>query len=174
MESVEAHRRYSPKQLRFVLITASDSRSRDNDESGDRIAEMLREAGHEVIARHLVADDEVSIRLLVGEAAGCADVDGVIVSGGTGFSPRDVTIEAIHPLIDRSIEGFGELFRMLSFERIGAAAMLSRATAGVIGETVAFLLPGSPAAVELAMAELILPEVGHLVGQLRRGRAARS
>jgi len=116
-----------------------------------------------------VPDEIVEIRAAAGELLRRDDVDVLVLSGGTGFSPRDLTLEAAAPLLERRIDGFGELFRMLSFEEIGAAAMLSRAAAGVIGRRAVFVLPGSPKAVTLAMRRLILPEAGHLLGQARRG-----
>lgn len=114
-------------------------------------------------------DDVSLIRTAVERALGLSEVDVIVTTGGTGFSPRDVTVEAVSPFFDRPIEGFGELFRHLSFEEVGAAAILSRATAGLVGTRAVFLLPGSPKAVALALDRLILPEVGHLLGQARRG-----
>jgi molybdenum cofactor biosynthesis protein B len=128
---------------------------------------MANEAGHQVVGPHVVVDEVAAIRSAV-EAALAAGADAVILNGGTGFAGRDVSVEAVEPLLDRVIEGFGELFRALSFQQVGAAAMLSRALGGVVGRSVVFVLPGSPKAVELAMAELILPETGHLLGQVRR------
>ncbi len=113
-------------------------------------------------------DEIVAVRAAAGELLRRDEVDVLVLSGGTGFGPRDLTLEAAAPLIERRIDGFGELFRMLSCEEVGAAAMLSRADAGVIGGKAIFVLPGSPKAVELAMARLILPEAGHLLGQARR------
>ena len=126
-------------------------------------------AGHRLVERRIVPDDIVEIRAAAGEILRRQEVDVLVLSGGTGFSPRDLTLEAATPLFDRRIEGFGELFRMLSFAEVGAAAMLSRAAAGVIGTRAVFVLPGSPKAVALAMQRLILPEAGHLLGQTRRG-----
>jgi len=116
-----------------------------------------------------------AIRDAVGRLLEAPEVDVVVTTGGTGFSPRDVTLEAVGPLLERPIEGFGELFRMLSYQQVGAAAMLSRAAAGIIagggGAKALFLLPGSPKAVALALEKLILPEAGHLLGQARRPQA---
>lgn len=122
--------------------------------------------------RRVVPDDLESIRNLMRDLIGRPDVDVVVATGGTGFSPRDVSVEAVSPLFARSIDGFGELFRMLSYEQIESAAMLSRACAGVADDTVIFVVPGSPKAVRLALERLILPEIGHLVGQIRRAGTA--
>ena len=168
MDVVEGHRSYAPRTLGFAVITVSDSRRPNNDTSGERIEALATAGGHRVIDRRIVPDDIESIRDAVEKLAQRAEVDVVVLSGGTGLSPRDVTLEAIEPLFSRSIDGFGELFRMLSHRQVGAAAMLSRASAGVIGDRAVFALPGSPKAVELAMEELILPEAGHLLGQVRR------
>ena len=168
MAAVESHRSYAPRRLGFAVITVSDSRSPADDTSGDRIEALASAAGHRVIARRIVPDDIEAIRGAVDTVVGRAEIDVVVLSGGTGFAPRDVTLEAVEPLFERSIDGFGELFRMLSFRQVQAAAMLSRAAAGLIGERAIFALPGSPKAVELAMEELILPEIGHLLGQVRR------
>lgn len=168
MEAVEQHRQYAPRKLAFTAVTASDSRGETEDHSGQKIASLVREAGHRLVARTVVPDEEEVVRAAVSAALERGEADVVVVCGGTGFSPRDVTVEAVAPLLDRVVEGFGELFRALSFQQIGPAAMLSRALAGVAGTSAVFVLPGSPRAVELAMTELILPEVGHLLGQVRR------
>ncbi len=167
MDSVEEHRSQATSSLRFAVLTASDSRRQAEDESGGRIGEMATAAGHRVMARQVVADEITAIHAAVhGALSEGAEV--VVVTGGSGFARRDVSVEAVQPLLDRVIEGFGELFRMLSYRQVGAAAMLSRAVAGVAGSSVVFVLPGSPKAVELAMRELILPEAAHLLSQIRR------
>jgi molybdenum cofactor biosynthesis protein B len=167
--SAELHRSLAPGRLGFAVLTASDSREAAQDTSGEKIAVLATAAGHTVRARELVKDDAPAIRDAVQRLLALPGVDVVVVTGGTGFSPRDVSVEAVAPLFDRPVEGFGELFRMLSYQQVGAAAMLSRATAGLVGDRAVFLLPGSPKAVALAMEALILPEAGHLVGQARRG-----
>lgn len=154
--------------LGYALVTASDSRTPDDDESGRRMAERVEAAGGRVVERLIVADDQARLRAAVGVLLGDREVDVVVVSGGTGVSPRDVTVEALEPLFDRGLPGFGEIFRSLSYAQIGAAAMLSRATAGIAEGRAVFLLPGSPKAVTLALDELILPEAAHLVAQARR------
>ena len=158
----------APSRLGFAVLTASDSRAAVQDTSGDRIADLAAAAGHTVQTRALVKDDAPSIRDAVQRMLAVSGVDVVVVTGGTGFSPRDVSVEAVAPLFDRPVEGFGELFRMLSYQQVGAAAMLSRATAGLVGDRAVFLVPGSPKAVTLAMEALILPEAAHLLGQARR------
>ncbi len=166
--SAKQHRQYAPAHLGFALITVSDSRTPETDTSGRTMRERVEAAGHTVASSTLVLDEIPAVRAAVEAALLAPGVDVVAVSGGTGFSPRDVTIEAVAPLFERPIEGFGELFRMLSFEQVGPAAMLSRAAAGLAAGRAIFLLPGSPKAVALALDRLILPEAGHLLGQVRR------
>jgi molybdenum cofactor biosynthesis protein B len=167
MSSVDEHRADAPQRLTFAVLTASDTRTHEDDGSGGRIVALATAAGHQMVGHAVIKDDEKSIRSAVREALS-SGADVVVLNGGTGFSGRDVSIEALEPLMERRIEGFGELFRMLSFQQVGPAAMLSRAVAGVAGRSVVFALPGSPKAVELAMTELILPEAAHLLGQIRR------
>ena len=169
--SAEAHRRAAPTVLGFAVVTISDSRSPADDTSGDAIRELISAAGHRTLDSTLIPDDVAAIRTAVRRVLALPDVDVVVTTGGTGFSPRDLTLEAVTPLLERSVDGFGELFRMLSYQQVGAAAMLSRAAAGLIGAKAVFLLPGSPKAVALAMEKLILPEAGHLLGQARRPTA---
>ncbi len=166
--SVQEHRAYGPATLRFAVLTVSDSRTPETDDSGDAVRALAEAAGHRVAARDLVPDDLQAIRRTVEGFLLRDDVDLVVVTGGSGFSPRDVTVEAVNPLLERLIPGFGELFRALSYQEVGAAAMLSRASAGLYQGRALFLLPGSPKAVRLAMEKLILPEAGHLLGQARR------
>lgn len=168
MDSVDEHRGYAPKSLRFAVLTASDSRNQASDESGAMIADLATGAGHQLIFRSIAPDEMERIRQSVTAAVDEHGADVVVLNGGTGISGRDISIDAVSPLFDRVIEGFGEIFRALSYDQVGAAAMLSRATAGVIGRSVVFVVPGSPKAVELAMTSLILPEAAHLIGQLRR------
>lgn len=166
--SIEQHRRAAPGVLGFGLITVSDTRSPEDDVSGRTLSGLTHVAGHRVEDTLVVPDDVAAIRRAVRRMLALPGVDVVVLTGGTGFSPRDVTIDAVRPLLDQPVEGFGELFRALSYQQVGAAAMLSRATAGLAGAKAVFLLPGSPKAVSLAMEKLILPEVGHLLGQARR------
>ncbi len=166
--SVEEHRAHAAAVLGFALITVSDTRAHADDVSGRVLREGVQAAGHTVMATALVADDVAAIRAEVRRMLALPGADVVVLTGGTGFSPRDLTVEAVAPLFDRTVEGFGELFRMLSYQQVGAAAMLSRAAAGLVGDRAVFLLPGSPRAASLALEALILPEAGHLLGQARR------
>jgi molybdenum cofactor biosynthesis protein B len=166
--SAEQHRRFSPAVLGFAVLTVSDSRSPEDDTGGRTIREMAEAGGHRIEDSTLVRDDVSAIRAALRGLLARPGVDVVVATGGTGFSPRDLTLEAVEPLFDLAIAGFGELFRMLSYQQVGAAAMLSRAAAGLIGDRAVFLLPGSPKAVALAMEALILPEAGHLLSQARR------
>ncbi len=152
--------------MRCFVLTISDTRTEANDASGGAIVELLTGAGHHVAGRRIVRDDPAAVREAVQSAVNTADV--IITTGGTGITARDSTYEALAALLDKHLDGFGELFRMLSYAEIGAAAMLSRATAGSIGATAVFSLPGSEHAVRLAMTKLILPEIGHVVRELRR------
>jgi molybdenum cofactor biosynthesis protein B len=165
--SVEQHRKDAPASVRCGVLTISDTRTSSTDASGDAIARALTDAGHAVVSRHIVQDDPGAVRDWVHRAA--SDVAVIVTTGGTGITSRDSTYEAIVALLDKRLDGFGELFRMLSYEQIGSAAMLSRACAGTIGSTAVFALPGARRAVELAMEKLILPEIGHVVRELRRG-----
>jgi molybdenum cofactor biosynthesis protein B len=162
------HRAYAPKSVHCAVLTVSDSRTHATDSSGQAIQERLEAAGHKVVERALVRDDPADVRQALVRAIARSDVDAVLVTGGTGVAQRDGTPEAIEPLLYKKLDGFGELFRQLSFEEIGAAALLSRALAGTARRTAIFVMPGSSGAVRLAMERLILPELAHIVGQLRR------
>jgi molybdenum cofactor biosynthesis protein B len=164
--STEQHRATAPASVRCCVITISDTRTAANDTSGDAIAGLLADAGHVLVRRAIVPDEPAAVQQVIRSSVGDADV--VITTGGTGITSRDSTYEAITGLLDKRLDGFGELFRMLSYEEIGSAAMLSRACAGTIGRTAVFSLPGSENAVRLAMAKLILPEIGHVVRELGR------
>lgn len=168
MDSVEKHRSQAPGSLGFAVLTVSDSRTEETDGSGRSIAKLATVAGHRMVTRSIVPDEIEAIRAALQQALLVEDVDVVVVNGGTGLSPRDVTLEAVVPLFERQVPGFGELFRMLSWQQVGAAAMLSRADAAVVGRCLVFVVPGSPKAVELAMETLILPEAAHLLGLLRQ------
>lgn len=166
--SVAAHRADAPASVPCLVLTVSDTRTRDTDSSGQAIADLLVAAGHTVVARELVPDDPIKVADAIRGHLGRKHVRAVIATGGTGISRRDSTYEAVTALFDIQLDGFGELFRMLSFEQIGAAAMLSRACAGVAAGTIVFVLPGAEAAVRLAMEKLILPELGHIVRETAR------
>lgn len=154
--------------VRCAVLTISDTRTETTDGSGTLIRERLGEQGHEVASSHVLPDDPPAIRARLESLAGTVDV--VLLNGGTGISHRDTTFEAVSALLEKTLPGFGELFRMLSYEEIGAAAMLSRAVAGVYRNTVIFSMPGSTGAVRLALDRLILPEMRHLVWELVRQR----
>ena len=174
MSSVAEHKSLSPsaRDLRVALLTASDSRTPGDDEGGQLLRQLCAEAGFQVVDEALLREEPAILRAHVAALTGSGTIDAVIVTGGTGIAPRDQTPEAVGALFERRLEGFGELFRALSFAQIGPAAMLSRADAGIVDGALVFLLPGSPAAVRLAMEKLIVPELAHAVGQLRReGRA---
>ena len=163
----DQHRAAAPARVRVALLTVSDTRTAATNEGGRLLRQLAEDAGLAVADEALLPDDPAALRVRVVGWARDERADAAVLTGGTGFGPRDKTPDAIGPLYDRRLPGFGELFRWLSFQEIGAAAMLSRAEAGVIGRMAVFLLPGSPAAIELAMRKLIVPELPHLVGQLR-------
>jgi len=155
------------KEVAFAVITASDSRSLQDDTAGDTLVSGLEKAGHRLVSRRLHPDEPGLIREAVEQAA-AAGADVVIITGGTGISSRDGTYEAIDGLLEKRLPGFGELFRFLSYQEIGAAAMLSRAQAGVYRGKLIISLPGSPAACRLALRELLVPELAHMVREVSR------
>lgn len=166
--SAGEHKALSPARVACFVLTVSDSRTLENDTSGQAITALLERAGHTVTGRTCVRDEPREVAQTVREQMGKGDAQVIITTGGTGVSRRDSTYEAVTGLFDKTLDGFGELFRMLSYQAIGSAAMLSRATAGVAAGCAIFMLPGSPAAVTLAMEKLILPELGHIVRELKR------
>ena len=149
-----------------VVITVSDTRTVDTDVSGGIIKARLAEAGYGVAGHEIVPDEPDRVAALLDRYAG--DADAILLNGGTGISHRDRTFEAVSSRLEKTLPGFGEIFRMLSFEQVGAAAMLSRAIAGVYRTSIVISMPGSPNAVRLAMERLIVPELRHLVWELRR------
>jgi molybdopterin adenylyltransferase len=161
-----SHRKDAVIEVRCFVLTISDTRTAAEDASGDAISGALTRAGHVLTGRRIVRDDPEIVRAVVSEQASQAQV--IITTGGTGITSRDSTYEAIAGLLEKRLDGFGELFRMLSYAEIGSAAMLSRACAGTIGRTAIFSLPGSQDAVTLAMEKLIVPEMGHVVRELTR------
>jgi molybdenum cofactor biosynthesis protein B len=169
-ESVEKHREASPDRLNVAVLTISDTRTPETDTGGSAIVELMQGAGHNVSRREIVRDDAPRIEVVLQELLAEAGVDAVITTGGTGISARDTTYEVANRLIDKKLDGFGELFRMLSYEEIGAAAMLSRAVAGAAGLKFLACLPGSTNAVRLAMERLLVPEMPHVVFELRKHR----
>jgi molybdopterin adenylyltransferase len=169
-ESVDKHREASPERVRVAVLTISDTRTPETDTGGNAIVELMLEAGHEISRREIVEDDAPRIEMVLQELLADASVDAVITTGGTGVSARDTTYEVVSRLIDKKLDGFGELFRMLSYEEIGAAAILSRAVAGASGSKFITCLPGSTNAVRLAMEKLLVPEIPHVVFELRKHR----
>lgn len=153
--------------VKVMVVTISDTRTKKTDKSGQKMLELLKPQ-HQVVAYDIVKDDKQAIQHLLQQ--GCEDprVQVILMNGGTGIAKRDVTFDILQAQIERPIPGFGELFRMISFEEIGSAAMLSRASAGIIQETVIFSIPGSTNAVSLAMGKLILPELAHLVHEINK------
>lgn len=168
--SVGAHRREALARVPSVVITVSDTRTLADDTGGALLVELLEAAGHPIVGRALVPDDIDAIQHALDEAVMRDDVAAVFLTGGTGIAPRDVTPEAVRPVLDRVIPGFGELFRVLSYQEIGAAAQLSRALAGIVRGRLVAALPGSRAAIRLAMEKLLLPELGHLAGEAAKRR----
>ncbi len=162
------HRATSPKVVRCAVVTVSDTRTFETDTGGAEVVRQLESAGHEVAARRIVRDEPAAIAEVLVETTGEQSVDVVLLTGGTGISSRDRTYETVVARLDRILPGYGELFRALSYQEIGPAAMLSRAVGGVLGRTVVLLMPGSPAGVRLAMEKLIVPELGHLVREAQR------
>lgn len=165
--AVHEHRRRSPKTERCFIVTVSDTRDETTDSSGAAIKEQLEAQGHEIVGYRIVKDEPRQIEALLKEAENHAETDVIILNGGTGIAPRDGTYEIVSRSLDKRLDGFGELFRYLSYQDIGSAAMMSRAVAGTMGQCVVISLPGSTAAVRLAMDKLILPEIGHMVSQLQ-------
>ncbi len=166
----EQHRHEAPSSVRVFVVTASDTRSEADDESGAFLRAAALAAGHALVGYRIVRDEPDEVRGALHDAAD-AGAEIVLVNGGTGIAARDRTYEAVTSLLEKRIDGFGELFRMLSFEEIGAAAMLSRAVAGVWGGRAVFSVPGSRAAVRLAWEKLIAPELGHVVREMRKDAA---
>ena len=159
------HKARAPISVRCFIVTVSDTRTEETDTSGRAIAALLTAAGHSVAGRAIVKDEASLVREAVRRQLASVEVQAIIATGGTGITSRDSTYEAISALLEKRLDGFGELFRMLSFEQIGAAAMMSRACAGLAAGHIIVSLPGSEAAVRLAMERLLIPELGHLVQQ---------
>ena len=166
--SVAEHRAQSPARVACFVLTVSDTRTLATETSGRAIAELLERDGHVVTGREVVRDEPAEVARVIRAQLARGDARVLITTGGTGIAKRDSTYEAVTALLDKRLDGFGELFRMLSYAEIGSAAMLSRATAGIAGGCAIFMLPGSEAAVRLAMERLILPELGHVVRELTK------
>lgn len=157
------HRKRAPRVVNVSILTVSDTRTLENDLGGQLIADLLIAAGHSVVKRQIVPDELERIRSIARQEIESEACDALLVTGGTGLAARDCTTEAIEPLYDASIPGYGEIFRWLSYQEIGPAAMLSRASGGRVGKKVVLTMPGSPAGVRLAMEKLIVPELAHFV-----------
>ena len=162
-ESAEQHRQSSPVSVNCAVLTVSDTRTLEIDKSGKLIADLLVAVGHRVAQREIVIDEPDDIAARIKDFANRSEVQAVLVTGGTGIAPRDQTPEAVKPLLTKELPGYGELLRALSYQEIGPAAMLSRALGGLLDKTVVLTMPGSSAAVQLAMEKVILPELGHMV-----------
>jgi molybdopterin adenylyltransferase len=167
-ESVHKHRDAAPDVVRVAVLTISDTRTPETDTGGNTAEELLTGAGHEVVHRGIVPDEPSQIKAEIVELLVRPDVDAVITTGGTGISARDTTYEVVDRMLDKRLDGFGEIFRTLSYEEIGAAAMLSRATAGAVGAKLLACLPGSRNAVRLAVEKLLVPELSHVVFELKK------
>ena len=168
MRGVDAHRADAPDSVRCAVLTVSDTRTPDSDTSGALIRDTLNFSGHSVVDYRIVPDEPDQIRKILGDWIRRDDVQAILTNGGTGIASRDTTYDAISGMLEKRIDGFGELFRMLSWQEVGAAAMLSRAVAGVAGETLVVAMPGSTNAVRLALTKLIVPELGHLVYEIAK------
>lgn len=167
-QSVREHREQAPEVIRCAVVTVSDTRTEETDRSGAMIRERMSRAGHEIIAYQIVRDEPEQIGRLLDQLVARPDCDAVIINGGTGIARRDTTFDVVDARLEKRLTGFGELFRYLSYQEIGAAAMLSRATAGVYRGTVVVLTPGSSNAVSLALDKLIMPEIAHVVFEVRK------
>ncbi len=162
------HKRQAPPSVSCAILTISDSRTEETDESGQLLRQKLSQNGHRVIAYSILKNDSSAIKKKLDKLLGNAELQVVITIGGTGLSHRDVTIETVSPLLEKKLDGFGELFRSLSYQEIGTSAMMSRALAGVISGKVILCLPGSLGAAKLALDKIILPEIGHMVREVTR------
>ena len=166
--SVAEHKAQSPRDVRCYVVTISDTRTEETDSGGRAIIDLLAAAGHTVVGRAIVKDDPEAVRGTLERQLANPGVQVIITTGGTGITSRDSTYEAVSSLLDKRLDGFGELFRMLSYQQVGSAAMLSRACAGLVAGHIVAALPGSEAAVRLAMEKLLIPELGHLVREATR------
>lgn len=166
--STQEHREQAPERINCAVVTVSDTRTEETDKSGQIIKEHLTGAGHTIVDYRIVPDEPDQIGALLLELASRADTDALVFNGGTGIATRDTTFDVIDRMLEKRLDGFGELFRWLSWYEIGPAAMLSRATAGTCQNTLVFLTPGSSNAVKLAMEKLIAPEIAHMVFEVRK------
>ena len=172
-ESVHKHRESAPETVRVAILTISDTRTPETDTGGDIAEELLEDAGQEVVERRIVRDEVAGIRNNLVDLLARSDVDAVLTTGGTGISARDTTYEVVERMVEKRLDGFGEIFRMLSYEEIGAAAIMSRALAGSVGSKFVASMPGSRNAVRLAVEKLLVPELSHVVFELRKHQESR-
>ncbi len=172
-ESVHKHKESAPETVRVAILTISDTRTPETDTGGDVAQELLEGAGQEVVERRIVRDEVSGIRNSLIDLLARSDVDAVVATGGTGISARDTTYEVVERMLEKRLDGFGEIFRMLSYEEIGAAAMMSRSLAGSVGSKFIASLPGSRNAVRLAVEKLLVPELSHIVFELRKHQESR-
>jgi molybdopterin adenylyltransferase len=167
--SIQEHRKTAQGTVNCKVITVSDTRDKETDKSGRLMIDMLEQAGHQIVDYVIVKDEAEPIKIEILRGCERDDIDVILTNGGTGIAKRDVTIETVQALLDKEMLGFGEIFRMLSYqEDIGSAAILSRAIGGVVKDTAVFSTPGSSGAVKLAMNKLILPEIGHVVKEIKK------
>lgn len=160
---IHEHKKHAPQKACVAVLSVSSTRSLENDESGHWIKKRAMDAGHEVAFHQVIQDDFNDIRNVVIQCVKNSKIQIIVLTGGTGIAPKDVTIEAVRPLLEKELTSFSALFAYLSYKEIGAAAILSRATGGTIGNTLIFCIPGSLNACKLAFNELIFPELGHLI-----------
>jgi len=170
--SHEEHLKYVSKDIKealdFAVLTVSDTRTKETDESGKILCEMLKNRKHNVVYYEIVKDDGKEIENFINKVILDKNIDAVITNGGTGISKRDVTIETVKKFFEKTLDGFGEIFRYLSYAEIGSGAIMSRATAGVCKGKIIISIPGSPNAVKLALEKIVIPEISHIVWELRR------
>jgi molybdenum cofactor biosynthesis protein B len=162
------HKEQAPRQAGCVVITCSDTRTPESDTSGYRIMHMLKDAGHTVVSYQLIKDEPSKIKSAIKKAVANKKVQAIIINGGTGIAKRDSTFEAVDGMLEKRLDGFGEIFRALTYQEIGSPAIMTRATAGTYKGRIIFSTPGSENAVRLAMEKLILPELGHILQQLSK------
>jgi molybdenum cofactor biosynthesis protein B len=167
-ESSREHHQAAAKSLSLAVVTVSDTRTEANDESGRLITVLAEGAGHRIVDRRIIRDEPVPMSSLLRQYVDRPDLHAVLMTGGTGISPRDQTFETVSALLTKPLPGYGELLRMLSYAQIGPACLLSRAVGGLIGTLAVLVMPGSRAAVELAMTKIILPELPHIVHEARK------
>jgi molybdenum cofactor biosynthesis protein B len=172
-ESVHKHKESAPERVRVAILTISDTRTRETDTGGDVAEDLLRDAGQEVVERRIVRDEVSGIKNSLIDLLARSDVDAVLTTGGTGISARDTTYEVVERRIEKRLDGFGGVCRMLSYEEIGSAAIMSRALAGSVGSKFVASLPGSRNAVRLAVEKLLVPELSHVVFELRKHQESR-